>query len=224
MQTLTSTKVILSFEIGHLINRVVSVEQDNIKVADVCRQLLLLSQMFNTNLCEVVSLLFNMYKDPYNTDDTIKQTLPGISQLFVSTSMDSVITDLMENYPFLLNNMFDHKHFMITGIVRLTDRETFLNHFTHPEEVDTHYDFIQLDSVIQTLLKNGNELLAFILDYISFTKYSDAIYKRIADFFFELYLEMKPFLEQNRNIQYFVSPDTRVDFFGSQLLIVLEKL
>lgn len=216
-----STKVILSFEIDRLINRVVIIEKQNIKVADTCRQLLLLSQLFNTNLHEVLNLIFSFHR----TNRTmIDQHIKTLSELYVNKSFDVLITDLMENYPLVMNHMFDYDYYTKTGVVNFTSKDIFLTQFTHPEEIANHYDFIQSDFLIKTLLQNANELLAFVLNFINFSDYEKEIYQRINIFFYSLYLEMIPFLDQNSMVNFSVSPETKVDNFGTQLLIILDRL
>lgn len=223
----SSRTVLLQFDIKQLVNKVHSQENSNTKLADVTCQLVLLSSDFNLRLDKIISFLVAWCKIQTPKDvDGFTDMLMNEAELYVNESIDALITDLMENYPLLLNGLFDHMYFAETGKVRLTNRENFLSQFDQNfNEVSQHYDFICQDRMINRLLTNYNELLAIVIDFesLSNSELKGMIIERVFNFFQALYHEMSPFFREYKLDNFIISQETVINQSGDTIFIMMER-
>lgn len=221
-----STNVVLSFSVSHLIQQLTRQENTNVRVADITCQLLLLSSEFQTPLNKVIQFLFNAVShgyDPMSFEDHLLMTI----EIYIGETLDSILEQLMDNYPFALNHLFDEQHFLETGNVKLTNKEIFLNQFiqTQSNEVSIHYDFVCQDRLINTLLINYNTLLSVILHFAPMDDHAgEMITDRLVGFFLNLYYDILPCLKTLDVKAFRITSDTSIDRYGNNLNIILERL
>ncbi len=226
--SMDSTKFVLQIDVQQLLNTIQSREISNIKVADIARQLLLLSPQFNIRIDRIIYCMLGLYKQNHQRGinvDEFNSTLMIESELFMCNAMDDVIMDLTEHYPMLFNHLFDLQYYNQTGNVKLVEKQMFLSQFfDQNNELSNHYDYIVNDRLVNQLLVHHNDLLAILIDFIHWDDdLKQMILERLFGFFERLYYELMPFFQQMVTWDYVVSAETRFNVFGNTFLIIFEK-